>query len=178
MGVVRRKRRHRSRATWACGLRGIGFAAATIGTETGAGYQESKYGLRVLGAGAWANFAHIPGWQRDPRCEVVAICDPLEERGAQNLPGRFDIPLATADWQQVVGDPAMTCNRRVHAFGDAFYAGDGGAGAGKHVLCEKPVAYDYRETRRLAALARAKGLKTKLGFTFARPGVQYAKSLK
>jgi predicted dehydrogenase len=50
--------------------------------------------------------------------------------------------------------------------------------ANKHVLCEKPVAYDFRETRRAAALARAKGLKTKLGFTFRySPGVQYAKSL-
>jgi predicted dehydrogenase len=50
--------------------------------------------------------------------------------------------------------------------------------AGKHVLCEKPVAYDFRETRRAAALAQGKGLKTKLGFTFRySPGVQYAKAL-
>ena len=33
--------------------------------------------------------------------------------------------------------------------------------AGKHVLCEKPVAYDFRDTQRAAALARRKGLKTK-----------------
>ena len=35
--------------------------------------------------------------------------------------------------------------------------------AGKHVLCEKPVAQDFRETLRLSALAESKGLKTKLG---------------
>ena len=29
--------------------------------------------------------------------------------------------------------------------------------AGKHVLCEKPVAYDYRDTLRAAALARSRG---------------------
>ena len=59
-----------------------------------------------------------------------------------------------------------------------FMLATAGLEAGKHVLCEKPVAYDYRETRRSAALARAKGLKTKLGFTFRySPGVQYAKSL-
>jgi predicted dehydrogenase len=50
--------------------------------------------------------------------------------------------------------------------------------AGKHVLCEKPVHHDYRQTRALAELARSKGLKTKLGFTFRyAPAVQYAKSL-
>ena len=27
----------------------------------------SKVRVGVLGAGAWARFAHIPGWQRDPR---------------------------------------------------------------------------------------------------------------
>jgi len=30
----------------------------------------------VLGAGAWALAAHLPGFLRDERCEVVAIADP------------------------------------------------------------------------------------------------------
>ena len=50
--------------------------------------------------------------------------------------------------------------------------------AGKHVLCEKPVAYDFTETRRAAALAASKGLKTKLGFTFRyAPAMRYMKAL-
>ncbi len=139
--------------------------------------EESKLRVAVLGAGAWANFAHIPGWQRDPRCEVVAICDPVEER-AREFAGRFTIPLATADWQQVVGDPRIDVIDVCTPSATHFMLATAGLEAGKHVLCEKPVAYDYRETRRLAALARAKGLKTKLGFTFRySPGVQYAKSL-
>ncbi len=49
---------------------------------------------------------------------------------------------------------------------------------GKHVLCEKPVHRDYRQTRAAADLASSKGLKTKLGFTFRySPGVRYAKSM-
>lgn len=139
--------------------------------------EESKLRVAVLGAGAWANFAHIPGWQRDPRCEVVAICDPVEER-AREFAGRFDIPLASDDWQQVVGDSSIDVIDVCTPSATHFMLATAGLEAGKHVLCEKPVAYDYRETRRLAALARAKGLKTKLGFTFRySPGVQYAKSL-
>jgi predicted dehydrogenase len=50
--------------------------------------------------------------------------------------------------------------------------------SGKHVLCEKPVAFDFRDTERAAALAKRKGLVTKLGFTFRySPAMQYAKSL-
>jgi predicted dehydrogenase len=50
--------------------------------------------------------------------------------------------------------------------------------SGKHVLCEKPVAFDFRDTLRAAALARANGLKTKLGFTFRySPAMLYMKEL-
>ncbi len=50
--------------------------------------------------------------------------------------------------------------------------------AGKHVLCEKPVASDYIDTRRAAALARKMGVKTKVGFTFRySPAMQYMKTL-
>ena len=46
------------------------------------------------------------------------------------------------------------------------------------MLCEKPVAYDFRDTRRAAALAREKGLKTKLGFTFRyAPAMRYMREL-
>src|SRR5215218_4688179 len=42
----------------------------------------------------------------------------------------------------------------------------------------RPVAFDYRQTRRAGEIARQKGLKTKLGFTFRySPGVQYAREL-
>ena len=34
-----------------------------------------RLGVGVIGAGRWANWAHLPGWSRDERCEVVAICD-------------------------------------------------------------------------------------------------------
>ncbi|MEO7362927.1 MAG: Gfo/Idh/MocA family oxidoreductase, partial [Gemmatimonadaceae bacterium] len=50
--------------------------------------------------------------------------------------------------------------------------------SGKHVLCEKPVAYNFHDTRRAAAFAREKGLKTKLGFTFRySPAMRYMKEL-
>ena len=46
------------------------------------------------------------------------------------------------------------------------------------MLCEKPVAYDFRDTRRARDLARQKGLKTKVGLTFRySPAMRYMREL-
>jgi predicted dehydrogenase len=131
----------------------------------------------VLGAGAWAEKAHLPGFVADERCEVVAICDPIRER-AEQFARQFDIPMATDDWQAVIGrddiDLIDICTPSATHWELAWAALE----ANKHVLCEKPVAYDFRDTRRAAELARAKGLKTKLGFTFRyAPAMRYMKAL-
>ena len=131
----------------------------------------------VLGAGAWARVAHVPGWQRDPRAHVAVICD-VERDRARDLAAHLGIPEATDDWQAVVTRPDLDVIDVVTPSQTHFELAWAALEAGKHVLCEKPVAYDFRETRRAAELARKNGLKTKLGFTFRySPGVQYAKSL-
>jgi predicted dehydrogenase len=138
---------------------------------------DSKLRVGVLGAGAWAEAAHIPGWQRDPRAEVVVVCDVVEER-ARDMAGRFGIPAATSDWQAVLSRPDIDVVDVVTPSRTHFELAWAALESDKHVLCEKPVAYDFRGTRRASKLARGRGLKTKLGFTFRySPGVQYAKSL-
>jgi predicted dehydrogenase len=131
----------------------------------------------VLGAGNWARVAHVPGWQRDPRAHVAVICD-VERDRARDFASQLGIAEATDDWQAVVTRPDLDVIDIVTPSHTHFELAWAALEAGKHVLCEKPVAYDYRETRRAAELARKKGLQTKLGFTFRySPGVQFAKSL-
>jgi predicted dehydrogenase len=131
----------------------------------------------VLGAGAWARFAHLPGWLRDPRCEVVGICDVALER-AETYASEFGIPYATDDWQALLSRADLDVVDIVTPSQTHYELAEAALEAGKHVLCEKPVAYDFRQTRHAAGLARAGGLKTKLGFTFRySPGVQYARAL-
>lgn len=137
----------------------------------------SKLRVAVLGAGRWAELAHIPGWQRDPRCEIVAICDPLKER-AEEFGQRFNIPEATSEWQAVINrsdiDLVDICTPSSTHFELAWASLE----AGKHVLCEKPVARNFKDTLRAAMLAEVKGVKTKLGFTFRySPGVQFAREM-
>src|SRR5207342_193530 len=131
----------------------------------------------VLGAGAWARGAHLPGYSRDPRCRVVAIADTEIDR-ARSAAAEFDIPTVSADaralFERADIDMIDVCTPSHTHFELAWAALE----AGKHVLCEKPVAYDFHDTRRAAALAQSKGLKTKLGFTFRyAPSMRYVREL-
>ena len=53
----------------------------------------AAHGIRVavVGAGRWAQVAHIPGWQRDPRSEVVALAD-VDEAALAAAAGKFSVP--------------------------------------------------------------------------------------
>ena len=138
---------------------------------------KDKLRVGVLGAGAWATFAHIPGWRRDPRCQVVAVCDVQRER-AEEAAGRFDIGDVQSDWQAVVARADLDVIDVVTPSATHQELAVAALEAGKHVLCEKPVAYDFRDTLRAADLAKHRGLLTKLGFTFRyTPGIQYARAL-
>ena len=138
-----------------------------------------KEALRVgvLGAGVWARLAHIPGWQRDPRAEVVVVCD-VDGELASGCAREFGIRESTADWQKIVARPDLHLIDVVTPSRTHFELAWSALESGKHVLCEKPVAYDFRETLRAHELSRRKGVKTKLGFTFRHsPGVRYARAL-
>jgi predicted dehydrogenase len=136
-----------------------------------------KLRVGVLGAGKWAHDAHIPGWLRDPRCELVVICDPLVER-AREFAAEFGVAEHSADWQAVVARADLDVIDIATPSHTHFELAWAALEAGKHVLCEKPVSSNFHETRRAADLARGKRLKTKLGFTFRySPGIRYAKSL-
>jgi predicted dehydrogenase len=136
-----------------------------------------KVRVGVIGAGRWATIAHLPGWARDPRCEVVAICD-QDINLAETAKQTFGAQHVTSDYRELVERDDLDVVDVVTSSHVHFELSMAALTAGKHVLCEKPVAYDFRDTLRAAALADEKGLKTKLGFTFRySPGVLYAKSL-
>ncbi len=105
------------------------------------------------------------------------VCDVIQDR-AGALAAEFGISRASGDWRAVVADRSLDVIDVATPSHTHFELVMAALEAGKHVLCEKPVAYDFRETQRAADLARSRGLLTKMGFTFRySPGVQYAKSL-
>jgi predicted dehydrogenase len=131
----------------------------------------------VIGAGAWACGAHIPGWLRDKRVEVVAVADTQRDL-AEAAGKQFGLPAFVGDGRALIARDDIDVIDVVTPSATHFALATDAIEAGKHVLCEKPVAYDFRDTDKLAARAREKGLKTKLGFTFRySPAMRYMKAL-
>ena len=131
----------------------------------------------VIGAGRWANMAHLPGWKRDERCRLAAVCDVTLEL-AQEAGRRYDIAEVTDDYRRVLERDDIDVVDVVTGDSSHFEITMAALEAGKHVLVEKPVAHDFRDTLRARDLAAEKGLKTKVGFTFRySPAVRYMKEL-
>jgi predicted dehydrogenase len=136
-----------------------------------------RLGIGVVGAGRWANLAHLPGWVRDQRCQLIGVCD-TEPGRAQAAAREFGAAVATGDYRELLKRDDIDIIDVVTRDGQHFEINCAAIEAGKHVLSEKPVAHDYRDVRMIADLAASKGLKTKVGFTFRySPAVRYLKHM-
>jgi predicted dehydrogenase len=100
----------------------------------------------LVGAGGIGCHQHLPGWARVPFAEVLGLADVSAEalsRAAQIAPGAHTYH----DWHELVArddiDVIDVCTpNRTHA---AIVLG--ALEAGKHVLCEKPLATTAEEVR-------------------------------
>jgi predicted dehydrogenase len=123
-----------------------------------------KLRVAVIGAGRWSRSAHLPGFQRSPLAELVAICD-LDRELAEARAAEFDVPAVETDADRILRrddvDVVDIVTRDDHQ--ELVFAT---LEAGKHCLVEKPVCHDYRDVLRAHDLATSKGLKTKVGLTF------------
>jgi predicted dehydrogenase len=125
----------------------------------------SRLGVGVIGAHDWAEKAHLPGYAAHERVDLVAICDVVPER-AQAMAARFGIPKVYHDHRDLLADPAVqlvdVCTPTHTHLPLSLEAID----AGKHVICEKPLATSAAPAFAAAAAADRRGVRTKLGFTF------------
>jgi predicted dehydrogenase len=136
-----------------------------------------KVQVAVVGTGRWARAAHIPAWQRDPRAHVAALSD-INEEALTAACAKFGVEQKATDYRELLSDPSIDVIDVVTGNQSHFEIASNALEAGKHVLCEKPVHRSYRKTLAAAELAAARGLRTKLGFTFRyAPAIRYAKDL-
>jgi predicted dehydrogenase len=100
----------------------------------------------IIGTGGIAQGAHIPGYQGTEGVELYAACDVIEER-AQAMAEKFGIPHVFTDYEEMLKLPEIdivsVCTPPF-AHKDATIAA---LQAGKHVLCEKPMALDATEAQ-------------------------------
>jgi predicted dehydrogenase len=120
-----------------------------------------RLGIGVIGAGRWANLAHLPGWARDDRCQIVGICD-LDADRAAAAAASFGAEVATTDYRELLKRDDVDIIDVITRDSEHFALNSAALDAGKHVLSEKPVAHDHRDVAGLAARARSAGLNRRI----------------
>ncbi len=78
---------------------------------------------------------------------------------AQRLGTGFSIPAIVADYRDVLADPAIDAVHICTPNAQHFAMAENGLRAGKHVLCEKPLATTLGEAEELVSLAARQGLR-------------------
>jgi predicted dehydrogenase len=124
-----------------------------------------RLNVGVLGAHAWAQKAHLPGYAAYERANVVAICDVQLDR-ARALAEAFDIPNVYDDHRHLLADPSVEMVDVCTPTHTHYALSIDAIEAGKHVLTEKPLAKVAADAFRMSDLAGQHGVRTKTGFTF------------
>ena len=113
--------------------------------------------IGIIGAGGIVRGFHLkPGWLADPDAKVVAVAD-VNETAARKLADDFDIPHVFKDFNELLKldeiDAVDICTpNKVHT--PAVVAA---LKAGKHVLCEKPLAVTVSEIESMREALQASG---------------------
>lgn len=119
----------------------------------------------ILSTAAIARQNVIPGIQRADRCRIVAIASRDASRAAQ-IAREADIPTAHGSYAALLADPdvdAVYIPLPNHLHAEWAIAA---ARAGKHVLCEKPLALTAADAERMIAAADAAGVRLMEAFMY------------
>jgi len=110
-----------------------------------------KFRTAVFGTG-FVGRVHLEGIRRLGYVQLYAIGEPQIEK-ANQLAAEFGVEKTDADYRRILEDPAVdavhVCTPNFMHFPIAKAA----LQAGKHVICEKPLATSLDEARQLVALA-------------------------
>ncbi|MDR2646829.1 MAG: Gfo/Idh/MocA family oxidoreductase [Oscillospiraceae bacterium] len=124
-----------------------------------------KVRIGIIGCGGIANGKHMPNLIKIDTVELVAFCDIIEEK-ATEAAKKFGTPEAKVyvDYKELLADPTIevvhVCTpNRSHSFitVDALEAG-------KHVMCEKPMAKTYKEAQAMLEASIRTGKKLTIGY--------------
>lgn len=124
-----------------------------------------KFRIGIIGCGGIANGKHMPALKKQPNAEMVAFCDIIEERAVKAKAdyGTPDAKVYT-DYKELLEDKSidivhvLTPNRMHSTITcDALEAG-------KHVMCEKPMAINSAEALKMVETAKKTGKKLTIGY--------------
>ena len=119
--------------------------------------QKADYGIGLVGCGGIVNAAHLLAY-RAGGLRVVACFDRDREAAARTA-REHGIPRVAVSLDDLLADPAVAIVDLAITPADQPAVAAQAIAAGKHLLCQKPLALDYAAAARLVAQARAAGVK-------------------
>ena len=127
--------------------------------------EEKIIRVGIIGCGGIAGGKHMPSLKKLSNVRMVAFCDIIREK-AEKAAKEFGTPDAKVytDYKELLKDESievvhvLTPNREHADISiDALYAG-------KHVMCEKPMAKTAADALRMCEAAEATGKKLTIGY--------------
>lgn len=139
----------------------------------------TKAQLRIgmIGTGGNGNAKHMPSLSKINKVALTAFCDLSEERAREAALkfGHSDHQVYT-DYHKLLENPSIDVvhiSTPNHMHAEIAIAA---LTAGKHVMCEKPMATRAADARKMVEAARRTGKKLSIGFQWRlRPEIQYIK---
>ena len=135
--------------------------------------------IGIIGCGGIANGKHMPALKQVEGVQMVAFCDLIVEKAVKAAAeyGTADAKVYT-DYKELLKDETievvhvLTPNRSHAEISiDALYAG-------KHVMCEKPMAKSAEDAKKMVEAAKATGKKLTIGYQHRHKAAsQYAKQM-
>jgi predicted dehydrogenase len=119
--------------------------------------KDTNINIGVIGLGTISR-SHIPTYQKDKRVKLAAICD-IDRNWLDFSKHKLQVEHAYVDYRDLLAD------KNIHAVSiclpSSFHAEATVAAleAGKHVLCEKPMALNIQEATRMHNAALKSGKK-------------------
>ncbi len=120
--------------------------------------------LAVIGTGGMANW-HAENFLKNPACRIVAACD-VDEARAKAFAEKHKIPQSFSSTEALLAGADFDAVTIVTP--DAFHAPVSLSclKAGKHVLCEKPLAVNYGDAKKMVQAAKRAGVVNMVNFSY------------
>src|SRR4051795_7991793 len=116
-----------------------------------------KFKTALFGTG-FVGRVHLEAIRRLGNVEICAIGEPQIEK-ANQLAAEFGVGRTEADYRKILEDPTVDAVHICTPNALHFPMAKNALEAGKHVICEKPLATSIAEAQELVNLAKEKGLR-------------------
>ena len=121
---------------------------------------ETKVG--IIGAGGIAGGKHLPGHRNVEGVSIIAVCD-IDRQRAENFAKQHDIKHVFTDYNDLVAMPELdavsVCTPNNFHAPPTIAALE----AGKHVICEKPIAGNANDGQAMVDAQKASGKVLQIG---------------